>query len=183
MFPQNTIEDSGAVEREVSLSEKPDSASDGGVMAEEEMESGESDDDVSHGPLTVTAAPVLSDSSTLALVWVDLADSSQQDAHAGVLALGFTHEQDVPSDMVGLESRYMNSMICSLVMELSVYDAEPQSPMVCKPLAIIEPLVQTVVVSGKSGGKFPRGGRRSKWVNQQYKEIRKLMGFPIDSHK
>ena len=54
--------------------------------------------------------------------------------------------------------------------------------MVCKPLAIIEPSVQTVVVSRNSGGKFSRGGKRSKWVNQQYMEICKLMGFPIDSH-
>ena len=55
--------------------------------------------------------------------------------------------------------------------------------MVCKPLAIIEPSVQTVVVSRNSGGKFSRGGKRSKWVNQQYMEICKLMGFPIDSHE
>jgi hypothetical protein len=73
----------------------------------------------------------------------------------------------------------MDSDVRLPVRELSVYDAEPQSPMVCKPLAIIEPLVQTAVVSGNSGGKFPRGGRRSKWVNQQYKEICKLMGFPL----
>jgi hypothetical protein len=43
-----------------------------------------------------------SDSSDLALVRVDLADTSQNDAHAGVLALGFTHEQEIPSDIVGL---------------------------------------------------------------------------------
>jgi hypothetical protein len=158
VIPQNLIEDSGDVEGEVALSEELDAPSDVGpglvVMAEAETE--ESDEDVSRGPSVVTAAPVPSDSSALALVRVDLAATSQQDVHDEVLALGFTHEQEVASDIVGLESEYMVSEVNSPVMELFVYDAEPQSPMVCKPLAIIEPSVQTEVVSGNSGGKFPR---------------------------
>jgi hypothetical protein len=72
------------------------------VMAEEETGSSDFDAEVSRGPPSVTAAPVPSDSSSLALVWVDLADTSQYDAHTGVLALGSTHELDVPSEIVGL---------------------------------------------------------------------------------
>ena len=169
VFPQIITEDAGDAEREVTPSEETDAHNDDDhgivVMAEAETEAVESEsgDDVLLG---VTAAPVPSDSSDLALVRVDLAVTSQNDAHVEALALGFTHEQEIPSDIVGLESEYMDSDVRSPIMELSVYDAEPQSPMVCKPLAIIEPLVQTAVVSGNSGGKFQRGRRRSKWVNQ-----------------
>uniref|UniRef100_A0A2N9GQ47 Reverse transcriptase domain-containing protein n=1 Tax=Fagus sylvatica TaxID=28930 RepID=A0A2N9GQ47_FAGSY len=178
--PQNNTEDAGDAEREETSAEETEAHNDDDhgmvVMAEAETEAveSESDDDVLFG---VTAAPVTSDSSDLALVRVELAVTSQNDTHAGALALGFTHEQEIPSDIVGLESEYMDSDVRSPIRELSVYDAEPQSPMVCKPLAIIEPLVQTAVVSGNSGRKFQRGRRRSKWVNQQYKEICKLMGF------
>jgi hypothetical protein len=184
--PQNNTEDAGDAEREETSAEETEAHNDDDhgmvVMAEAETEAVESEsgDDVLFG---VTAAPVTSDSSDLALVRVELAVTSQNDTHAGALALGFTHEQEIPSDIVGLESEYMDSDVRSPIRELSVYDAEPQSPMVCKPLAIIEPLVQTAVVSGNSGRKFQRGRRRSKWVNQQYKEICKLMGFPIDSHE
>ena len=133
VFPQNTIEASGVADREVSSSEQSVGPSEVGpvavVMVEEELGSVDSDvevseeetrsvdfdDEVSCDPPSVMAAPVLSDSSALALVRVDLADTSQQNAHAGVLALGFTHEQEVPTEIVGLE----------LVLELSMYDAEP----------------------------------------------------------
>jgi hypothetical protein len=39
------------------------------------------------------------------------------------------------------------------------------------------------MMPGNSGEKIRRGGKRSKWVNQQYRKICKLMGFPIDSHE
>ena len=180
VLPQNNMEDSGTAEREVSSLEQLEDPSDVGpvaVMVEEETGSGDFDAEVSRGPSSVMAAPVPSDSSSLAMVWVDLADNSQYDAHIGALALGSTHELDVPSEIVGLESDYMDSVVRLPVLELSEYDVDPQSPMVCKPLAIIEPLVQIGVVSGNSAGK------RSEWVNQQYQEICKWMGFLIDSHE
>ena len=99
--------------------------------------------------------------TTALLVWVDLAENistvDERDANDGVLVLGSNHEVAA--------------------------HAEPQSPMVCQPLAVIEPPVQKVMVSGISGEKLSRGVKRSKWVNQPYQEIYKLMGFPIDGHE
>uniref|UniRef100_A0A2N9GFV8 Reverse transcriptase domain-containing protein n=1 Tax=Fagus sylvatica TaxID=28930 RepID=A0A2N9GFV8_FAGSY len=56
----------------------------------------------------------------------------------------------------------------------------PQSPLLCVPLAIIEPLDQDVVGPGIIPTK---GNARSKWVNRQYRGICKLVGFPIDNHE
>uniref|UniRef100_A0A2N9I5R6 Reverse transcriptase domain-containing protein n=1 Tax=Fagus sylvatica TaxID=28930 RepID=A0A2N9I5R6_FAGSY len=98
----------------------------------------------------------------------------------GALVSGSSPESAAPHAMVGLEC---DMDPAARVLELTEFEAEPQSPMVCKPLAIIEPSVQKVMLSGNSGGKLRRGGKRSKWVSDQYKEICKLMGFPIDSHE
>jgi hypothetical protein len=98
----------------------------------------------------------------------------------GALVSGSSPERAAPHAMVGLEC---DMDPAARVLELTEFEAEPQSPMVCKPLAIIEPSVQKVMLSGNSGGKLRRGGKRSKWVSDQYKEICKLMGFPIDSHE
>jgi hypothetical protein len=98
----------------------------------------------------------------------------------GALVSGFSPESAAPHAMVGLECDMDPT---ARVLELTEFEAEPQSPMVCKPLAIIEPSVQKDMFSGNSGGKLRRGGKRSKWVSDQYKEICKLMGFPIDSHE
>jgi hypothetical protein len=124
-------------------------------------------------PLLVTMTP--SESSSRSLVRVDLAENIH---HAPVV--GSSLEIAAPHAPVGME---FDMDPAARVLELTEFDAEPQSPMVCKPLAIIEPSVQKVMLSGNSGGKMRRGGKRSKWVNDQYKEICKLMGFPIDNHE
>uniref|UniRef100_A0A2N9H3D8 Reverse transcriptase domain-containing protein n=1 Tax=Fagus sylvatica TaxID=28930 RepID=A0A2N9H3D8_FAGSY len=86
----------------------------------------------------------------------------------GALVSGSSPESAAPHAMVGLEC---DMDPAARVLELTEFEAEPQSPMVCKPLAIIEPSVQKDMFSGNSGGKLRRGGKRSKWVSDQYKEI------------
>jgi hypothetical protein len=53
-------------------------------------------------------------------------------------------------------------------------------PLLCVPLAIIEPLDQEVVAPGIT---LIKGNAHSKWVNRQYRALCKLVGFPIDSHE
>ena len=114
---------------------------------------------------------------------MDLTENIHLEDLDGALVLGSTHELAVPSAIMGLELEYMDSVARSPVLELLEFAAKPQSPMDCKPLAIIEPSEHKVMMPGNSGEKIRRGGKRSKWVNQQYREICKLMGFPIDSHE
>jgi hypothetical protein len=57
---------------------------------------------------------------------------------------------------------------------------EPQSPLICKPLAIIEPSEQDVATLGST---LVKEIARSKWVNRHYRGFCKLVGFPIDSHE
>ena len=156
VLPQNHMEASGEAEREVrSTGQLDDPISTDPIVAvleEEETGSVYSDakiEDVPCGPPPGTAALDPIDSSSLSLVQVDLADNTQHDALDGVLVLGFTHEFAAPSAIVSLELDYMDSVARS-----SEFDAEPQSPMVCKPLAIIEPSVQKVMVSRNSAEKF-----------------------------
>uniref|UniRef100_A0A2N9IZD1 Reverse transcriptase domain-containing protein n=1 Tax=Fagus sylvatica TaxID=28930 RepID=A0A2N9IZD1_FAGSY len=78
----------------------------------------------------------------------------------GALVSGSSPESAAPHAMVGLEC---DMDPAARVLELTEFEAEPQSPMVCKPLAIIEPSVQKDMFSGNSGGKLRRGGKRSKW--------------------
>ena len=144
----------------------------GSVYSEDEL------DPCGSPPVTVTMIP--SESSSRSLVRVDFAENIHHDVLDGALVLGSSLELAAPHAMVGME---FDMDPAARVLEMTEFDAEPQSPMVCKPLAIIEPSVQKVMLSGNSGGKMRRGGKRSKWVNHQYKEICKLMGFPIDSHE
>jgi hypothetical protein len=131
--------------------------------------------------VTATVAP--SESMSHALVRVDLAEKIHFEELDEALVLGSTLELDVPSVSMGLELEDMDYVARAPVQELSETNADPQSPMVCKPLAIIEPSEQKTLVLGNSGEKIRKGGKRSKWVNHQYREICKLMGFPIDSHE
>ena len=96
---------------------------------------------------------------------MDLAENIHLEDLDGALVLGSTLELAVPSAIMGLELAYMDSVACSPVLELLEIGVDPQPPMVCKPLAIIEPSEQKVVVPGNSGEKIRRGGKRSKWVN------------------
>ena len=57
---------------------------------------------------------------------------------------------------------------------------EEASPLLCAPLAIIDPLDQVTVAPGSTPKK---GTARSNRVNRQYKGMCKLVGFPIDSHE
>ena len=139
--------------------------------------------EISCGPSSVTTLLASSDSLLRSLVRVDLAENIHLGDLNGALILGSMLELDVPSAIRGLELEAMDSVAHPPVLELSEINADPQSPMVCKPLAIIEPSEQKVMVPGNSGGKIRRGGKRSKWVNHQYREICKLMGFPINSHE
>ena len=57
---------------------------------------------------------------------------------------------------------------------------EPISPLICEPLAIIEPSTQ----DGANMGFIPvKKKARSKWVNSHYQDFCKLVGFPIDTHE
>ena len=156
-------------------------------LAKEEEGSVSSDADadaeIPCGPPPVKATLASSDSLSRSLVRVNLAENIHLEDLDRALVLGSTLELAVPSVIMGLEFEDMDSVACSPVLELSEIDADPQSPMVCKPLAIIEPSEQKVMVPGNSGEKIRRGEKRSKWVNHQYREICKLMGFPIDSHE
>ena len=131
--------------------------------------------------VTTSVAP--SESMSHALVRVDLAENIHFEELDEVLGLGSTLELAVPSVSMGLELEDMDYVARPPIQELSETNADPQSPMVCKPLAIIEPSEQKMLVPGNSGEKIRKGGKRSKWVNHQYREICKLMGFPIDSHE
>lgn len=123
--------------------------------------------------------------SSLSLVRVDLAErfSSQLVAHDEVMVLGLNQDTVAHPEVVGLEIEYKANAVHTSVMDLLAFDAEPQSLLVCKPLAIIEPPVQKAVFSGSSGEAISNGLERYKWVNHQYRGICKLMGFPIDSHE
>jgi hypothetical protein len=133
--------------------------------------------------LELDEALVLDESMSHALVRVDLAEKIHFEKLDEALVLGSTLELDVPSVSMGLELEDMDYVARPPVQELSETNADTQSPMVCKPLAIIEPSEQKTLVPGNSGEKIRKGGKRSKWVNHQYREICKLMGFPIDSHE
>jgi hypothetical protein len=153
------------------------------VLTEEEEEDGsvysENENDLCGSPpVMVTMTP--SESSSRSLVRRDLAENIHHEDLDGALVLGSSLEIADPHAPMGME---FDTDPATRVLELTEFDAEPQSPMVCKPLAIIEPSVQKVMLSGNSGEKMRRGGKRSKWVNDQYKEICKLMGFPIDNHE
>ncbi len=129
----------------------------------------------------VTVAP--SESLSHALVRVDLAENIHFEELDETLVLGSTLELAVPSGSMGLELENMADVARLPVQELSETNDDPQSPMVCKPLAIIEPSEQKSLVPGNSGEKIRKGGKRSKWVNHKYRENCKVMGFPIDSHE
>ena len=189
-LPQNQMEASGEAESEVNSTGQPDEPIDTdpavAVLSKEEAGSVYFDVEIEvilcdPPPVKVAMAP--SDSSSRSLVRVDLAENFHHDDLDGALVLGSIIELAIPSAIVGLELEYMESVARSLVLELLEIDSEPQSPMVCKLLAIIEPFGQKVMVLGYLGEKIQRGGKRSKWVNQQYREICKLKGFPIDSHE
>jgi hypothetical protein len=102
------------------------------------------------------------DISSLSLVRVDLA--------VGVLVVVEDVVDGVESSRMALDLMYSPPIDNGKVLVSAELDEDLQSPLVCTPLAILDPL-------------DTKGSKRSKWVNRQYRGICKLMGFPIDSHE
>ena len=148
VLPQNHMEAFGEAESEVNstgqLDDPIDTDPTAAVLAKEEAGSVYSDAEIEVvlcGPPPVTVAMASIDSSSRSLVRVDLAENIHHDDLDGALVLGSTLKLAAPSAIVGLKLEYMDSVARLPVLELSEIDAKPQSPMVCKPLAIIEPFV------------------------------------------
>ena len=106
---------------------------------------------------------VLIASSSFSLVRVDLVVGDRgtvvEDVDGGVVVL-----------CLALDPKYSNPCDEGKLLDSVEPDEEPQSHLICTPLAILD-LLDT------------KGSERSKWVNRQYRGICKLMGFPIDSHE
>ena len=99
---------------------------------------------------------------SLSLVRVDLA--------VGVPVVVEDVVDGVESSRMALDLMYSPPIDDGKVLVLAELDEDLQSPLVCTPLAILDPL-------------DTKGLEQSKWVNRQYRGICKLMGFPIDSHE
>jgi hypothetical protein len=57
--------------------------------------------------------------------------------------------------------------------------ADPPSPLICTPLAIVAPSM----APDSFGTPLLKGMERSKWVKHQYHGMCKLVGFPLDCHE
>ena len=121
---------------------------------------GEAMDDPSYAPQVVEEPRATMD---LALVQVDLAEEIQDTAQTSEPG-SFTQEE-AGSWLSVLESQDQ--------IEVVHGETEPFSPMICEPLAVIAPPLVTVV-PGKPDSD------RSTWVNQHYRGLCELVGFPLD---
>jgi hypothetical protein len=110
----------------------------------------------------------------LALVRVDLAKDFPSTAHAfesGSSMLLCSNQEDPDSRLSVLERHSQTEVVqCQ---------AEPLSPLVCEPLAVVAP----PTVPTAPGKPHTAGSDRSNWVNTQYRGLCELVGFPLDSHE
>jgi hypothetical protein len=122
---------------------------------------GEDSDEAGY-TLTETEELVPPDSTSLALVRVDLAVGD------GVMvAEEVDGGAEGPSGALDLDYSTPTEEGKQLVpAELE----DPQSPIICTPLAMLEP-------------SDTKGSERSKQVKRQYRGMCKLVGFPLDSHE
>ena len=102
----------------------------------------------------------------LALVRVDLAEDVQGTVTDLESGSSLVHEEYDPR---------FEEVACHSQLEVAQDEAEPISPLVCEPLAVLAP---TTILAAP--GKPHSTG--SEWVNTQYRGICELMGFPLDSH-
>ncbi len=99
-------------------------------------------------------------------------------------------DMEFRDDMLPCQELIASNVVSGLELVLRSNDNQIQlldspecagvSPLLCVPLAIIDPLDQGVVAPGITPIK---GNAHSKWVNRQYRDICKLVGFLIDSHE
>ena len=125
--------------------------------------------------------------SSTEAVRVDLAEHIQVadvlGGHDRLLALDVNHGQVGFPLSVCLEPEYNHTSELLPITDLPELEAEALSPLVCEPLAIIEPAIHSNVASGPSGEFISKELESSKRVNRQYRGICKLVGFPIDTHE
>jgi hypothetical protein len=102
----------------------------------------------------------------LALVQVDLAEDFQGIVPTIECGISMIHEES--------ESRL--SVVDHHSDEVAQHEAELVSPLVCEPLAVVVP---TTILDAPE--KPHSTG--SEWVNDQYRGLCELVGFPLDSHE
>ena len=124
---------------------------------------GEATEDPIYAPPVVEEPRDIMD---LALIRVDLAEEIQVTAQ--ISEPGCFTQEEAGSWLPVLESQDQ--------IEVVHGETEPLSPMICDPLAVIAPPMVTVA-PGKPDSD------RSTWVNQHYRGLCELVGFPLDSHE
>jgi hypothetical protein len=105
----------------------------------------------------------------LALVRVDLAEEFRGTAQE--LVAGNLNHEESESWIPLLEGHSQFEMVQC--------EVEPLSPMVCEPLAVVSP----PTVPALTGKSHTKGFNRSSWVDDQYRGLCELVGFPLDNEK
>ena len=102
----------------------------------------------------------------LALVRVDLAEDFQ----------GTVPTIESRNSMLHEESESRLSVVDYHSHEVAQHKAEPVSPLVCELLAVVVPTTILVAPEKPHNTSF-------EWVNNQYRGLCELVGFPLDSHE